>query len=99
LSPVLQASYTIGCEARGIEVVKDRNSIAEIMHGELESLREHDLNLNGRCTDGVGQVSLRHGRLEVAENKQFLTGSDTRKRMKVVVVSPVVLVKRSSLYF
>lgn len=61
---VLQAAYTIGCEARGIEVCADRNMLACHFSEELLS----------RCGK-VAIVRLVHGQMELKEHRQFLTKS------------------------
>lgn len=69
----IQAAFTAGCEARGIEVVYGRNSIAEVFRDHLQS--QHKENLHQRK---VGPVHLRHGRLEDVEHREFLTEGVTR---------------------
>ena len=69
----LQAAFTIGCEARGIEVVFGRNSVAEVFKDNLEAQ-----NTESPKPRIVGKVSLRHGRLEDPQHQEFLTSGVTR---------------------
>lgn len=63
---VLQAAYTIGCEARGIEVVADRNLIATQLEESLREIDNDELNVD------VGTVELKQGRLEDPLNYDFI---------------------------
>jgi len=69
---VLQAAYTIGCEARGVEVISDRNLIAGVIKGRLQELCRIHLERDGRQTQ-IGNIRFRHGQLEVPEHREFLT--------------------------
>ena len=69
----MQAAFTVGCEARGIEVVFDRNSVAEVFRDNLDSQNKDSPNPRE-----VGEVILRHGRLEEEEHLDFLTKGVTR---------------------
>ena len=69
----IQAAYTVGCEARGIEVVFGRNSVAEVFRDNLQAQVAE--NPHPRI---VGDVKLRHGRLEDPEHQEFLTKGVTR---------------------
>jgi hypothetical protein len=69
----IQAAFTVGCESRGIEVVYDRNSVAEVFRDNLDSQNKD--NPNSRV---VGEVFLRHGRLEDELHQDFLTKGVTR---------------------
>ena len=44
----LQAAYTVGCEARGIEVVLDRHRIAELFRDDM-----HGQNMLKLKRDGI----------------------------------------------
>lgn len=70
----LHASFCIGCDSRGIEVVSDRHEIADKFRGGMYA--EH----NGReePRPEVGKVDLRVGRLEDPDQKEFLTKGITR---------------------
>jgi hypothetical protein len=69
----IQAAFTFGCEARGIEVVADRNSVAEVFRDHLQS--QANENATNRV---VGDIHLKHGRLEDIEYREFLTQGVTR---------------------
>lgn len=69
----LQAAFTVGCEARGIEVVFSRNSIAEVFRDNM--FIQHRTKVGSRI---VGEVKLRHGRLEDDIHREFLTKGITR---------------------
>lgn len=69
----IQAAFTVGCEARGIEVVYDRNSVAEVFRDNLYSQ-----NKDNPHPRKVGEIILRHGRLEEEEHLDFLTKGVTR---------------------
>ena len=64
----MQAAFTVGCEARGIEVVYDRNSVAEVFRDNLVAQ-----NKDSSQPRMVGNVALRHGRLEDEKHLEFLT--------------------------
>lgn len=68
---VLQAAYTVGCESRGIEVVADRNLIADSLKTSIERLRDIDDELHDLRFD-VGNVELKQGRLEDPLNRDFI---------------------------
>jgi hypothetical protein len=69
----IQAAFTAGCEARGIEVVYGRNSIAEVFRDNMVNQ-----NRDQPYPRLVGQVDLRHGRLEDEAHRDFLTRGVTR---------------------
>ncbi|KAL3908866.1 MAG: hypothetical protein SGILL_008318 [Bacillariaceae sp.] len=69
----LHAAFCIGCEARGIEVVAGRHSIAKTFHSELERQ-----NASIENPIGVGKVELRLGQLEDPQHKDFLTQGVTK---------------------
>lgn len=79
---VLQAAYVCQCEARGIEVVEDRNAVAIALQSSMEDVRT---NLH-RERDGinyhVGEVTFRRGSLEATENRDFLTKAPPGKVIK-----------------
>ena len=64
----LQASYTVGCDSRGIELVKDRHAIADIYRKNLNTLNGGE----------VGKVELVLGELQAEENRDFITGGGRR---------------------
>uniref|UniRef100_A0A7S4EED9 C2H2-type domain-containing protein n=1 Tax=Pseudo-nitzschia australis TaxID=44445 RepID=A0A7S4EED9_9STRA len=70
----LHASFCIGCDSRGIEVVSDRHEIAEKFLGGMYA--EHNGMVGSRPK--VGNVDLRCGRLEDPLQKDFLTNGVTR---------------------
>ncbi|VEU42839.1 unnamed protein product [Pseudo-nitzschia multistriata] len=70
----LHASFCIGCDSRGIEVVSDRHEIAEKFRGGMYA--EHKGAVVSRPK--VGSVDLRLGRLEDPSQKDFLTKGVTR---------------------
>ncbi len=51
----LQAAYTIGCEARGIEVVSDRHFVAQQFSGDLARLNEICLTKDS-IVSGVAKI-------------------------------------------
>lgn len=69
----LQAAFTAGCEARGIEVVYGRNSVAEVFRDHMYNQSKED-----PMQRIVGKVSFRHGRLEDEAHRDFLTKGVTR---------------------
>jgi hypothetical protein len=70
---VLQAAYTIGCESRGIEVVKDRDWVSREFAAKLQTILNERKETHGDPrVANVGSVDLRHGRLEMPENRDFL---------------------------
>ena len=71
----LHASFCIGCDSRGIEVVSDRHEIADKFRGGMYA--EHSCNRNDPKPE-VGKVDLRLGRLEDPKQKEFLTKGITR---------------------
>jgi hypothetical protein len=81
---VLQAAYTIGCEARGIEVVEDRNALARALLVDLEHqrLKFHQLR-DGRSMK-VGMCKLERGELQDPRHRRFLTN---RKRVTKAFVN------------
>jgi len=83
---VLQASYTRRCDARGIELINDRNQAAAAYADDLEGQRLR-LHLERDNKDyEVGSVELRCGRLESEEHRAFLTqapASPSRRRERI----------------
>jgi hypothetical protein len=75
---VLQAAYTIGCDARGIELVEDRNVLACAFALDLEHQR---LNLH-QIRDGrnmqAGSVTFRRDELQNPNVRNFLTRDGDR---------------------
>jgi hypothetical protein len=69
----IQAAFTVGCEARGIEVVFGRHSVAEVFRDNLDA--QHKADPRPRL---VGDVHLVHGRLEDEVHRSFLTEGVTR---------------------
>jgi hypothetical protein len=69
----LHVSYCIGCEARGIEVVSNRHSIAEVFRSQL-----HTFNSMSSNPVPIGNVELRLGKLEDPEHTDFLTRGVTK---------------------
>jgi hypothetical protein len=69
----IQAAFTVGCEARGIEVVYGRNSVGEVFRDNLVVQ-----NADRPVPRTVGKVDLRYGRLEDLEHQKFLTEGVTR---------------------
>eukprot|EP00523_Entomoneis_sp_CCMP467_P006756 CAMPEP_0168720774 /NCGR_PEP_ID=MMETSP0724-20121128/1739_1 /TAXON_ID=265536 /ORGANISM="Amphiprora sp., Strain CCMP467" /LENGTH=566 /DNA_ID=CAMNT_0008767393 /DNA_START=1343 /DNA_END=3040 /DNA_ORIENTATION=+ len=59
---VLQAAYTIGCEARGIEVTSDRHMLAARIQQHVFAQAK-----------APGKAKLVHGRMEVKEHRAFLS--------------------------
>ena len=72
----LQAAFTSGCEARGIEVVYSRNNIACVYRDKIFHWHEHRIKLGKKRT--VGKVTLKHGQLEDDSHREFLTKGVTR---------------------
>ena len=78
---VLQAAYTVGCESRGIEVVGDRNFIALRFKHELdELLRIRRVVFDDMRGSLVGEVHLKHGRLELPDSREFITNPGRRTK-------------------
>jgi hypothetical protein len=69
----LHAAFCIGCDARGIEVVSGRHSIAEVFRDQL-------ISQNRAMTPprAIGGIDLRLGRLEDPTHTEFLTKGVTR---------------------
>lgn len=67
---VLQAAFTIGCESRGIELIKYRNSVATDFQKNLEQ------QLFAEDDRKVGEVFLREGRLEDETHRVFLANPE-----------------------
>lgn len=77
----LLAAYTKKCDARGIELIETRHNVAEEYNKHLKVQHE---NNPSKQRYRVGEVSLRHGRLEVQDNRDFLTvPGPGRSRMKL----------------
>lgn len=66
----LQAAYTIGCSARGLESVDSRNNVAERFKSSFERMAD-----GHRVRDGMtfvpGSVELRLGELQNSEHTKF----------------------------
>ena len=69
----LQAAFTAGCEARGIEVVRGRHSIAQVFRDDMLSVAQAIPK-----SFSIGEINLRHGRLEDRAHVEFLTRGVTR---------------------
>jgi hypothetical protein len=69
----IQAAFTVGCEARGIEVVYGRNCVGEVFRDNIV-VQNNDRPVPRK----VGKVDLRYGRLEDKEHQEFLTKGITR---------------------
>ena len=69
----MHAAFTVGCEARGIEVVYSRNCIAAAFRDNL--VRQHRRFASRRI---AGEIQLRHGRLEDEIHREFLTNGVTK---------------------
>jgi len=69
----MHAAFTVGCEARGIEVVYSRNFIATAFRDNL--VDQHSRLGSSRI---AGEVKLRHGRLEDELHRDFLTKGVTK---------------------
>ncbi len=70
---VLQAAYTTGCKARGLEIDASRNNVAERYRKALEKTTQHDGLQQDGCTTKVGTVELRVGALQDEAHHEFLT--------------------------
>ena len=69
----LHASFCVGCESRGIEVVHSRHAVAEVFTSQLTSFnKERDEPRK------VGKIELRHGKLEDPQHIEFLTKGVTK---------------------
>ncbi|CAB9500598.1 lysine N-methyltransferase, H3 lysine-79 specific [Seminavis robusta] len=73
----LQAAYCRGCEARGIEVVRDRFNVSQQFAAKLEQM---SLETDGERFRKPGKVLLRHGDLADHANHNWLARAN-----KVVV--------------
>jgi hypothetical protein len=69
---VLQAAYTLGCDARGIELDSDRNALAATFMAGFELLRRIHRERDDRESK-VGKIEFLRGQLQVEENREFLT--------------------------
>jgi Histone methylation protein DOT1 len=69
----MHAAFTVGCEARGIEVVYSRNFIATAFRDNL--VGQHRQLGPSRI---AGEVKFRHGRLEDEIHRDFLTKGVTK---------------------
>jgi len=66
----LQVAYTQKCDVRGIEFVSDRYDVGVALQNNLKQQHEgHD----NKDLKTIGTISLRKGRLELEENREFLT--------------------------
>ncbi|CAB9508326.1 expressed unknown protein [Seminavis robusta] len=68
----LQAAYTIGCKARGIECDKARNAVAQILARRLQDA-VHTHQTRDGMTFTPGSVLFRHGNLQDLEHQEFLS--------------------------
>jgi hypothetical protein len=69
----LHAALCVGCECRGIEVVKSRHAIAEVLHSQITN--SHQVRHPERQ---IGKIDLRLGQLEDPQHRDFLTKGVTR---------------------
>lgn len=69
----MHVAFTVGCEARGIEVVYSRNSIATAFLDNL--MGQHRQFGYSRI---AGEIKFRHGRLEDEIHREFLTSGVTK---------------------
>jgi len=71
----LQAAYTKGCEARGIEIHSDRFTISKQLKAELEDLRdlEKQQDLNNDDYRNVGNVKFIEGDFSNKCHEEFIT--------------------------
>jgi len=73
---VIQASFTIGCESRGIEVVPERCRMAELFR-ELMMERVEEIGMEESfCRPKIGKIELREGSVTNPQNQSFLTTAD-----------------------
>lgn len=77
---MMQASYTFGCESRGVEVVENRNFVAQRFRDNLKWQREVHQERDGRHTE-PGRIRFQHGRLEEPRHREFLTVNSKYKDM------------------
>jgi len=70
---VIQASFTVGCEARGIEVVPERCRVAEQFKEIMIEYSQNDLNIKERMSRKVGNIELREGSLTDPRHEKFIT--------------------------
>ena len=69
---VLQAAFVHQCEARGIEVIADRNALAVSFEDSLEKLRKR--HLAEKDVDyQIGSIDLVYGSMEDRAHRTFLT--------------------------
>ena len=80
---VFQAAYTRRCDARGIEMVSDRDVVAKALEMNLKHLCKK-IHLERDNKDyQIGNVEFVRGRLEAKENRVFLTKvPPNRQRIK-----------------
>lgn len=79
----LQVALTTGCEARGVELMENRNHTAMQMHGIMDQLhrditdRSHLHSSDGRPKEHqIGKVDLQLGRFEDRAFREFLSEVD-----------------------
>ena len=70
---VFHSALCVGCESRGIEVVKSRHAIAEVFHSQIANA--HQVRHPERV---IGKIDLRLGQLEDPQHREFLTKGVTR---------------------
>lgn len=70
----IQVAFTVGCEARGIEVVAGRYDVSTVLRTQMKVLAKK-YRYSGRMK--VGEVILRKGELQDKEHLNFLTNGVT----------------------
>ena len=73
--PSIQAAFTTGCEARGIEVVEDRHAVAAILQNEIQGLHAKNIerHVSNKPQHLVGEINLRQGDFRSEDFKEFIT--------------------------
>uniref|UniRef100_A0A7S4M4R7 Histone-lysine N-methyltransferase, H3 lysine-79 specific n=1 Tax=Odontella aurita TaxID=265563 RepID=A0A7S4M4R7_9STRA len=72
----LQAAFTVGCEARGVEVVPERCRIADIFREELSDRADEVAEEERGRKRSIGEVMLREGSLTDPAHREFMTAAD-----------------------
>jgi hypothetical protein len=80
---LLQAAHTVGCEARGIEVVQSRNFLAQTFCENLEGQRLIHRERDGHHAK-IGKVQFRHGKLEQPIHRKFLSECNGSSSIKAL---------------